>query len=481
MAERALKVAHQAWKILISLKFAVVVMVALTLSLIVATLIESNVDTKTAQYFVYRTWWFFALLGSFGALILAVAISRWPWQKKHTPFLMAHAGILMILAGSWLTYVNGVDGNLQLTEGEVSSSVELDQQVLVFKKNEVTQSVQFPWMPSSVTQNFKPITYPEYGIKVEQFISDSMPKFQFSPAPAGNVEKTGAAVLVKVLGAPMGGAPEIWMWTGDPAWATQKMGPARFLIRSAETKLPAAEPGEARFEFIVNKKGELSFEAISPRGEKRGGKVMLDGTEPTVINPGWRMPIQLMVKQFVPVAINQTSYVSAQERSNSPVPAIQVSLLENPDSKLWLALGDRAEFTSKGVDQVSMGYFQKRVILPFALRLKTFEMKHNPGTMDPSAYASHVQVIENLQKTTADMESIPVHTIQMNEPLKVQGFTFYQASYIPDFPRVTTTVLSVNQDPGRFLKYSGSLLLVLGSILLYLSKTVQRKKVVTQS
>jgi hypothetical protein len=481
MAQGMLKVAHQAWKTLISLKFAVVVMVMLTLSLIVATFIESNVDTKTAQYYVYRTWWFFALLGSFGALILAVAISRWPWKKKHTPFLMAHAGILMILAGSWLTYVKGVDGSMQLTEGEVSSSVELDQQVLVFKKNESMHSVEFPWMPASVAEKFKPITYPEFGVKVEQLISDSMPNFQFNPAPAGNTEKTGSAVLVKILGAPMGGAPEVWMWTGDPAWATQKMGPARFLIRSADTKLPPSEPGEARFEFIVSKKGDLSFEAISPRGEKRAGKIQLSGADPVVINPGWRMPIQLMVKQFVPVAVNQTNYISAKERSNNPVPAIQVSLIENPASKLWLALGDRAEFTSQGVDQISVGYFQKRVILPFALRLKNFEMKHNPGTMDPSAYASHVQVIENFQKSVSEMDALPVHTIQMNEPLKSQGFTFYQASYIPDFPRVTTTVLSVNQDPGRFLKYSGSLLLVLGSILLYLSKVVTRKKAVVAS
>lgn len=481
MAQRTLKIAHQAWKILISLKFAVVVMVLLTLSLITATLIESSVDTKTAQYFVYRSWWFFLILASFGALILAVAISRWPWQKKHTPFLMAHAGILMILAGSWLTYVNGIDGSLRLSEGEVSSSVELDQQVLVFKKNEAMNSVSFPWMPASMAKNFKPISYPEFGIKVEKFISDSTPKFQFNPAPTGTTEKTGAAVLVKILGAPMGGAPEVWMWTGDPAWATQKMGPARFLIRSEETVLPPSEPGEARFDFVVGKKGELKFEATSPRGEKRSGKITLGGPDPVIINPGWRMPIQLLVKQFVPVALNQTEYVPAKERSDSPVSAIQISLIENSDSKLWLGLGDRAEFTSHSVDQVSVGYFQKRVILPFALRLKNFEMKHNPGTMDPASYASHVQVVDSLQKSQSDMDSLESHTIEMNEPLKVQHYTFYQASYVPDFPKITTTILSVNYDPGRFLKYSGSLLLVLGSILLYLAKAVTRKKAVPQS
>ena len=132
MAQGMLKIANQAWKTLISLKFAVMVMVALTISLIVATFIESNVDTKTAQYYVYRTWWFFALLGSFGALILAVAISRWPWKKKHTPFLMAHAGILMILIGSWLTYSKGIDGSMQLTEGDVREQGRFEDSIGIF-------------------------------------------------------------------------------------------------------------------------------------------------------------------------------------------------------------------------------------------------------------------------------------------------------------------------------------------------------------
>jgi hypothetical protein len=470
--------AEKLWKILISLKFAVLVMVCLTISLIVATLIESNFDTKTAQYFVYRSWWFFLVLALFGALILAVAISRLPWKKKHIPFLMAHAGILMILSGSWVTYINGIDGNVQLTEGEVSSSVELDQQVLVFKKDETIKSIELPWMPQTVASRFSSLSYQDFGIRVDRFISDSAPHFQFLPATEGSTEKSGAAIQVKIIGAPMGGAPEFWMWTGDPAWATQKMGPARFLVRAEDTKMPPPEPGEARFEFIVSSKGDLKFLSISPRGELKKGTVKVSAGEPTLIQPGWKMPIQIELKSFLPKALNKTEYVVSKERSENPIPAIHISLIDHPSSSLWLSLGDRAEFTNLKNEKVSVGYFQKRVILPFALRLKNFEMKNNPGTMDPASYASHVQVIESLQKSQGELDALPVHTIQMNEPLKVQHYTFYQASYIPDFPKVTTTVLSVNYDPGRFLKYSGSLLLVLGSILLYLSKVVVRKKAV---
>jgi hypothetical protein len=477
------------WSILISLRLAVIVIVSLAVSLAVATTIESKYDTPTAQYLVYRSWWFFGILGLLGLNILAVAISRIPWKKKHTPFLMAHAGILMILIGSWITYTQGLDGSLRVSEGEVTSAIELDENVLVFKKNEQLHSQPFPWMPAFIAENFKGKDFPEYGVRVDRMISDAEPNINFTAATpesmaADSKVKPSPAIQIRILGAPMGGAPEFWMWAGDAGWSTQRLGPARFLIRTeAQKDLVPAESGEARLDFVVTQKGDLRFEAVSPRGDKKSGKVVLNTEEPTVINPEWRMPIKVQVKKFVPNAINQTEYTYAKPRapgmtgSGQPQPAIQISLIKNPASKLWLGLGDRAEFNDVDGTEISVGYFPRRVVLPFAIRLKQFEMKHNPGTMDPSAYSSHVQVVDQMQKDEAAMNALPVTEISMNEPLQHGGYTFYQASYIPDFPRPNTTILSVNHDPGRALKYWGSILLIAGSILLYVMKVYQRKKV----
>jgi hypothetical protein len=477
------------WSVLISLRLAVLVIVGLAISLAVATTIESKYDSKTAQYFVYRSYWFFGILALLGLNILAVAISRVPWKKKHTPFLLAHAGILMILIGSWITYTKGIDGSLRITEGEVTSAVELDEHVLVFKKNEQTNSKPFPWIPASTAADLKPVDFPEYGVRVEKYISDAEAKINFAPATADMIAadskvKPAAAIQIRILGAPMGGAPELWLWAGDAGWATQKMGLARFLIRREDQKdLAPTEAGEARLDFVAGKDGSLRFEAVSPRGEKKSGKVVFKTDEPTIINPEWRMPIQIQVKKFVPNALNQTEYVYSKPRapgmmgSGQPQPAIQIALIKNPASKLWLGLGDRAEFNDVDGTEISVGYFPRRIILPFAVRLKQFEMKHNPGTMDPSAYSSHVQVVEKMQADEAAMNAIPEQEISMNEPMNRSGYTFYQASYIPDFPRPNTTILSVNYDPGRALKYWGSILLIGGAILLYLLKVVQKKKV----
>lgn len=61
----------------------------------------------------------------------------------------------------------------------------------------------------------------------------------------------------------------------------------------------------------------------------------------------------------------------------------------------------------------------------------------------------------------------------MNEPLKYAGFTFYQASF-QDGPQgqPIASILSVNKDPGRWIKYLGSLILSLGVVWLF----VQRRR-----
>jgi hypothetical protein len=481
------RVLEGVWGILISLKLAVLVIASLAVTLSVATVLESLHDAKTAQYYVYRAAWFYGLLGLLGLNILAVALSRLPWKRRHTPFLMAHAGILMILVGSWITYREGLDGSLQVSEGEVNSAVELDQHVLLLKEGEQYRTVPFDWMPVAVAEKFSGREFPDFGIRVDRFIPDAEPRVRFVEVAGPTSEKSAPAVQIKILGAPMGGAPEFWLWSGDAGWSSQKLGLARFLIRKEGRQDLEAVPfpsGEARFDFIAGKNGTLTFESVSIRGEKKKGKIDLNrlqaGAPPLILEPGWKMPIRIQLKAYVAHAANRTDYIPLKVKPQGvgtavPQPAIRISLLENPESKLWLGLGDRADFTAQDGVRRLIGYYPKRIVLPFGIQLDRFELKTNPGTMDPAAYSSFVRVVDQVKKGE-ETEGPPVHHITMNEPLESKGYTFYQASYIPEVPRPVTTILSVNHDPGRWLKYWGSILLILGSISLYLVKVIQRKR-----
>jgi hypothetical protein len=62
--------------------------------------------------------------------------------------------------------------------------------------------------------------------------------------------------------------------------------------------------------------------------------------------------------------------------------------------------------------------------------------------------------------------------------LKHNGFTFYQASFTSDEQtgEPNASILSVNWDPGRWVKYLGSLLIVLGSIHMFYFRKRQMQR-----
>ncbi len=85
---------------LASLRLAVAVMVTLALTCLAATIYESRHGTAAAQRDFYRTPWFALILGLLGANIFCAMMKRYPWKKRHAGFVMAHVGILTLLAGS---------------------------------------------------------------------------------------------------------------------------------------------------------------------------------------------------------------------------------------------------------------------------------------------------------------------------------------------------------------------------------------------
>ncbi len=81
-------------------------------------------------------------------------------------------------------------------------------------------------------------------------------------------------------------------------------------------------------------------------------------------------------------------------------------------------------FSVKSGDRVFTVDMRKRLwSMPFKLRLDKFHAKFHPGTMKPAKFVSEVARIE-------DGGEVDV-TIQMNEPMRHAGLTFFQASYGP--------------------------------------------------
>ena len=94
--------------------------------------------------------------------------------------------------------------------------------------------------------------------------------------------------------------------------------------------------------------------------------------------------------------------------------------------------------------------------LPFKIELIDFEQKVYPGTQMAKSYRSVVNLIEKdfRQKTI----------VQMNEPLRYKGYTFYQASFLKN-GSLDTTVLAVVKNVGRLFPYISSLIMCFGLLI----------------
>jgi hypothetical protein len=101
-----------------SLKLAVVLLAVLIVAAIAGTLYESSFDAKVARAYVYGAPWFNFWLVLLAANLTVSALSRWPWRKHHTAFLITHLGIITLLAGSLIGRIWGIEGTITLFKGD---------------------------------------------------------------------------------------------------------------------------------------------------------------------------------------------------------------------------------------------------------------------------------------------------------------------------------------------------------------------------
>ena len=138
---------------LASLKLAVILLVLLLIGLSAGTIVESRAGVEVAGRVVYYSWWFLFLQGLLAVNVALSIADLFPWGKKRIGFLVLHASLLLIFAGSAVTYFFKIEGSLFLWEGETGHQVvERDRENRVVATHD---------LPFSVTlQDFVLETYP---------------------------------------------------------------------------------------------------------------------------------------------------------------------------------------------------------------------------------------------------------------------------------------------------------------------------------
>lgn len=437
-----------------SLKLAVFVIIAVGVVASVGTIIEARYNLEAAQKWVYQTYWMYSVLGILCINLLGVMLDRLPWNRNHIPFIFAHIGIILLLMGSIETQKKGIDGSMRFeigqsnkfitlpeTEIAIYSSFDGDQYTRIFQKDVDFFRNSPKDEPISVAiQNgeIRFSDYSKYALGSKKIIASTSPgsgsavRFSMTMAQA----EVSEWLVQRKPGLPIGFAV-------GPAEVV--LGPAPPVLLENKIFIQATASGEASYTLFYKDEKKKSLQGKLKEGE--------------VLTTGWG-GVQLKLTKILKTAEEAWDFQDLAK----PTPLTNgVVAFEFKGKTHRLQLNDMVKlFTDEAVFIVT--YSNKRLDSGVNLTLDKFEIGRYQGTMRAMAYQSWV--------TVPDLGSFE---ISMNEPLKHNGFTFYQASFEEDesgAPRAS--VLSVNRDPARVEKYLGSLLIVLGSALLFYRRKMRK-------
>ena len=216
------------YRFFVSLKLAVFIISALAVLTAIGTVVESNYNQEMANKLVYHSWWMITVMVLLSVNLSMVLIDRWPWKKRHLPFILAHIGILTLISGSLLTKFFGVDGSLRFKEGEKTSIVSVSDMEIKIYSSYDGENFSLIYEEPADMFFIKPNSKKPYVISTanEQFVIDRYLPFSIGRAVFKPVLKNGRPAVRFHLGGSQASLVEwIYLDVGEDT-ASQSFGPA---------------------------------------------------------------------------------------------------------------------------------------------------------------------------------------------------------------------------------------------------------------
>jgi hypothetical protein len=444
-----------------SLRLAVVTMVTLGSVCGYATFYEMRNGTPAVQRDIYQTPWFAAILGVLALNVFSVMVSRYPWTKHHVGFLVAHVGILILLAGSLVSLHRGLDSNMALFEGETSDRVALLEKAVQASVPGLGASGSFP----VVFEKRPPVPgreqrFPMGGgvfLVADEYRPHVAVAESFEPADAG------APALHFVLQAPMA-TQEQWLVADDPQRSHLDLGMVSFGFHAAASDEQAKEElaraeGPSHLSLVAAPGGRLLFAAADASGARTSGAV-----EPgRPVATGWPA-MGVTVDRILPRArlVRTVTPETPPAKEERRQPAVRLHL-EGRDARsepVWVLWGDEVR-VALGELKATIAYRAPEAALPFKVTLLRFNNEPYPGSRMASTFESTVRVEDPDEGT---FEAL----ISMNHPLHHRGYIFFQSSFVEGRPMMS--IFSVARAPGLPLVYLGTTLIGLGIVWMFYVK-----------
>ncbi|MBL7555678.1 MAG: cytochrome c biogenesis protein ResB [Bdellovibrionaceae bacterium] len=439
-------------KFLASIKLAVIVIIGIATLTAIGTFVESKYDAATAKKLVYDSIYMNIVMGVFAVNLIAVMVDRWPWKLRHISFIFAHVGILCIMAGQLITNQFGIDGSMRVGIGDENRFVSLPKtDITVYSSYDGTNyskifenEVDFFRSPPTPEKPFS-VYKDQIGIKFTNYYPYAVASRE---TIASDNQKLGSGIRFQISN---GQANFIeWLVQRNPTHVVSiDLGPLR--VHFGTIPLAGMGVNEIYMKVEGNKIRYALFskDQIDPKNE---GTIEEGQAVPT----GW-MGLELRILRFLPKAEEKWKVEPRPVPTPLTTEAVEVEF--QGKTKHWMLINDTVKFfADDAVFFVSYG--NRRFDIGFPIYLNQFHMEKYQGTARAMSYRSVVSI-----KDLGERE------ISMNEPLKHNGLTIYQASF-QDGPmgQPVASIFSINKDPGRWLKYLGSLIMTLGIIFLFYFK-----------
>ncbi len=161
--------------------------------------------------------------------------------------------------------------------------------------------------------------------------------------------------------------------------------------------------------------------------------------------------------------MNASGIAMLQEKpmDNNPeknFPGVTFKILEGADSSSILVYGAERQPTLVG--DIAFQVRRKKYPLPFTVHLIDFKEELHGGTGMAKAYSSRVQIIKPHEKREV--------VIKMNHPLRLDGFTLFQASFSQNNAGSEISTFATVQNPGYMIPYISSIITGFGLVLHFL-------------
>lgn len=516
-----------------NVKFAVVIISLLTLALIFGTFMESYHGAEYANRLVYKSWWFILIELCIFISVFMATVVRLPAQKRLYGFYTIHAGILILFIGSLFTYINGIDGSLQLLPNTPASTILVNEDVLklefvkqnrsyTYKMpysyneaeinrqiNNVTINKYLPFAEDRIIWTAAPDFNPDYHSATFMLFNERMSQeLTLSLHPKADFKsmlRMGLlnfhympTILTDCFRRPSLSGFIVWNINSGECFSAEdrqlnisktSKGTRFMLLKHKGEYLkffPDYSPVPVNNDLTKNP--NTPFRVLSKRIFEDKPNLFLFGTHVAFykkFKKAWIVKdltsglVELPWMGFKIRLLNHsnksypllvpTPVKPVQEGGNLIKGQMKAVQITFYGQQYWVKSTAPIELVN-GDDKVRFGLGPKEIKIPYQITLDRFQMNKNPGTNNPASYESFVQLLDGRAESLVED-----HHVFMNNPLKYDDFTFYQSSYFPIGNDLYASVFSVNYDPGRFFKYLGSFLIVFGSTLHYILNRKKKK------